>query len=132
MIRGDTMGKHINHQCNNFPDLQRGLNLIDAFQLQIRCQHSNQVVKSFRSHSIKLHAIVMTHFRYCSPHDALHIIPMCFLLRFHRCSPHNALHRIPLCFLLRFHPKCKWCVIFPQHEQPQQKHKKRSPWKVYS
>jgi hypothetical protein len=40
-MRGGTMDKPINHQCDNFPNLQLGLDLIDTFRLQIRCQDPN-------------------------------------------------------------------------------------------
>lgn len=42
MIKGGMMYKPINYQCDNFPNLQLGLDLINIFGLQVRCQDPNQ------------------------------------------------------------------------------------------
>ncbi len=44
MIMGDTMGKLVNRQFNNFLDLQLRSKLIDALQLQIRLSKASRLI----------------------------------------------------------------------------------------
>ncbi|KAG0595866.1 hypothetical protein M758_UG204800 [Ceratodon purpureus] len=97
MVRRVTMRKPIEHYNNNFPNLLLRPNRIYALQLQIRCQHLNQVVKCLWTHSIKSYVLHIVHLLCCSLNNGFNIIPM---------------RRLP-----GFHPKDLWNTTLPSESR---------------